>query len=72
METLKAKRAWTDVLQVLKDHRRQFRLFYPEKLSVVIGGGRKTFNDETDLRNCNQDLHGILDGILQSEEVKRM
>lgn len=51
VETLKAKRAWIDALQVFKDHRCPSRLSYPAKLSVVTEGERKTLNDEADLRN---------------------
>lgn len=45
---LKAKKAWIDALQVLKDHRCQLRLSYPANLSVVTEGERKTLNDEAD------------------------
>jgi hypothetical protein len=36
METLKARRDWTDVLQTLRGQRYQLRLLYPAKLSITI------------------------------------
>lgn len=41
METLEARGAWGNVLQVLKDQRYQFRLFYPAKLSITVEGKEK-------------------------------
>jgi hypothetical protein len=40
-ETMKARRAWTDVLQTLREHKCQTRLLYPVKLSITLGGKRK-------------------------------
>lgn len=51
IENVKVRRAWTDVLQVLKDHRCQPRLSYPAKLSVVIEGEKKLPMMKTNLRN---------------------
>ena len=45
METLKARRAWIDVPQALRDHRWQPTLTYPAKLSVTTGK-RKKYHDE--------------------------
>jgi hypothetical protein len=36
MKTLKARKAWTDFLQILRDHRFQPRKLYPAKLSITI------------------------------------
>ena len=41
-ETLKARRASTDILQPLKNHICQSRLLYPENLLITIGGANKT------------------------------
>lgn len=38
---LKVIRAWSNVLQVLKDHRCQLILLYPAKLSTAVEGERK-------------------------------
>ena len=35
-ETMKARRAWTDVIQTLREHKCQPRLLYPAKLSLVV------------------------------------
>jgi len=35
-ETLKARRSWTDVIQVLREHKCQLRLLYRAKLSINI------------------------------------
>jgi hypothetical protein len=35
-ETMKARRAWTDVIQTLREHKCQPRLLYPPKLSITL------------------------------------
>ena len=44
---MKARRAWTDVIQTLRDHKFQPRLLYPAKLSITIDGETKVFHDKT-------------------------
>jgi hypothetical protein len=44
---MKARRAWTDVTQTLREHKCQPRLLYPAKLSITIDGETKVFNDKT-------------------------
>ena len=44
---MKARRAWTDVIQTLRDHIFQPRLLYPAKLSITIDGKTKGFHDKT-------------------------
>jgi hypothetical protein len=44
---MKAKRAWTDVIQTLRQHKCQPRLLYPAKLSITIDEETKVFNDKT-------------------------
>ena len=46
-ETMKARRAWTDVIQTLREHKCQPRLLYPAKLSITIDGENKIFHDKT-------------------------
>lgn len=43
METLKARSAWSNAFQVLKDLDCQPRLMYPEKLYVIVEGKKKNF-----------------------------
>jgi hypothetical protein len=44
---MKTRRAWTDVIQTLREHKCQPRLLYPAKLSIVIDGETKVFHDKT-------------------------
>jgi hypothetical protein len=44
---MKARRAWTDVIQKLKQHKFQPRLLYPAKLSITIDGETKVFHNKT-------------------------
>jgi hypothetical protein len=46
-ETMKARRSWTDIIQTLREHKRQPRLLYPAKLSITIDGETKVFCDKT-------------------------
>ena len=47
METPKSGRAWTDVLQTLKDHG---FLLYPTILPTTIDGEKKIFQDKVKLK----------------------
>ena len=40
-ETMKARKAWTDVIQTLREHKFQHRLLYPAKVSITIDGETK-------------------------------
>jgi uncharacterized coiled-coil protein SlyX len=46
-ETMKARKAWTDIIQTIRDHKCQPRLRYPAKLSITIDGESKVFYDKT-------------------------
>jgi hypothetical protein len=46
-ETMKVRRALTDVLQTLREHKCQPRLLYPAKISNTIDGETKIFHDKT-------------------------
>jgi hypothetical protein len=46
-ETMKARRAWTDVIQTLREHKCQPRILYPAKLSIIVDGETKVFHDRT-------------------------
>jgi hypothetical protein len=46
-ETMKARRAWTDVIQTLREHKCQPRIPYPAKLSITIDGETKVFHNKT-------------------------
>jgi hypothetical protein len=44
---MKARRSWTDVIQILREHKCQARLLYPAKLSITIDGKNKVFHNKT-------------------------
>jgi hypothetical protein len=46
-ETMKARRSWKDVIQIVREHKWQPRLLYPAKLSITIDGHTKVFHDKT-------------------------
>ena len=72
METLKARRSWTDVLQILRDHRWQTRLLYPVQLSITLEGENITFHDKTKLKlylSTTTVLEKVLEGKLQLQKV---
>ena len=45
-ETMKARRAWTDIMQTLREHKCQPKMLYPAKLSITIDREMKTFQDK--------------------------
>lgn len=66
-ETIKARRAWTEILQTLRDHRCQARLLYPAKLSITIDGENKIFHDKNKFKqylSTNPALQKVLEGKL--------
>jgi hypothetical protein len=46
-ETMKARRAWTDDIQTLKEHKCQPRIRYPAKLTITLDGETKVFHNRT-------------------------
>jgi hypothetical protein len=44
---MKARRAWTDVIQTLREHKCQLRLLYQAKLSITLDGETKVFHNKT-------------------------
>jgi hypothetical protein len=51
IETLKARRAWSEVFQVLNENYFNPRILYPAKLSFKIDGGLNVFHDKQNLNN---------------------
>jgi hypothetical protein len=73
VKTQKARWAWTDVLQNLRDYKYQPRLLYPAKLSVIIDEENETFHDKTKFKQhlfTNRALQMALKGKLQPKEVE--
>jgi hypothetical protein len=74
METLKARRAWSEVLQTLNENNFNTRILYPAKLSFKIDGIIKIFHDNQKLTKYvtkKQPLQKILQGILQTENESK-
>jgi hypothetical protein len=66
MDTLKARKAWTDVLQTLRDHT---RLLHPAKLSITIDGENKIAHNKVKFKqdlSTNPALQKVLEGKLKS------
>jgi hypothetical protein len=64
-ESMKARRAWTDVIQTLREHKCQPRLLYLAKLSITIDGENKVFHDKTKFTqylSMNPALQRIIKG----------
>jgi hypothetical protein len=68
---MKARRAWSEVVQTLREHKCQLRLLYPAKLSININGENKIFKDKTKFRqylSTKPALQRILEGKIQHKE----
>jgi hypothetical protein len=62
-ETMKARRAWTEVIQTPREHKCQPRLQYPAKHSITIDGETKVFHDKnkfTQYLSMNPALQRII------------
>ena len=71
METMKARRSWTDVLKTLRYHGHKLRLLYPGKLLVTIDEESKIFHEKNKFKqnlSTNQAIQKILEGKLQPKE----
>ena len=57
-------RSWSHVIQVLEDHRCQYRVFYPENLFMIIDREGEIFHDESSLKEfitSKISLEGMLE-----------
>jgi hypothetical protein len=73
METLKARRLWSEVFQALNENNFNLRILYPAKLSFRIDGTIKVFNDKQKLKQymtTKPPLQKILQRILHTENEK--
>jgi hypothetical protein len=50
METLKARRAWSEIFQVMNENNFNPTILYPAKLSFKTGGAIKIFHDKQKLK----------------------
>jgi hypothetical protein len=46
---MKARRSWTDDINIIREHKCQPILLYPTKLSITIDGESKVFHDKIKL-----------------------
>jgi hypothetical protein len=70
METLKARRAWSEVFWTLNENNFSPKILYPEKLSFKIDRAIKVFHDKQKLKqyiNTKRPLQKILQGILHKK-----
>jgi hypothetical protein len=68
---MKARRAWTDVIQTLREHKYHHRLLYPAKLSITIDGESKVFHDKikfTQYLSTNPALQRIITEKIQYKD----
>jgi hypothetical protein len=69
-ETLKARRAWSEVFQALNENNFNPRIFYPAKLSFKIDRAKIVFHDKQKLKQymtTKPSLQKILQIILHTE-----
>jgi hypothetical protein len=69
-ETLKARRAWSEIFWALNENNINPRILYPAKLSFKIDGAIKVFHDKHKLKQyvtTKPPLQKILQGILHTE-----
>uniref|UniRef100_A0A8C0XVT9 LINE-1 type transposase domain-containing protein 1 n=1 Tax=Castor canadensis TaxID=51338 RepID=A0A8C0XVT9_CASCN len=69
-ETLKARRAWGEIVWALNENNFNPRILYPAKLSFKIDGAIKVFHDKQKLKQymtTKQPLQKILQGIFHTE-----
>jgi hypothetical protein len=69
-ETLKARRAWTDVFQALNENNFNPSILYPANLSFKIDGAIKVCHDKQKLKQymtTKPRVQKILQGILHRE-----
>jgi hypothetical protein len=70
---MKARKAWTDVIQTLREHKYQSRLKYAAKLSITIHGETKVFHDKTKFTHylsMYPDLQRIIRGKQKTKNKK--
>jgi hypothetical protein len=73
-ETLKARRAWSEVFWVLNENNFNPMILYPVKLSFKIDGTIKVFHEKQKLKQymtMKLPLQKILQGILHTESESK-
>jgi hypothetical protein len=73
-ETLKARRAWSEVFQALNENNFNSRILYQAKLTFKTDGARKVFHGKQKLKQymtTKSPLQKILQGILYIENESK-
>jgi hypothetical protein len=74
METLKKRRAWSEVFRVLNENNFNPGILYPAKLSFKIDGAIKDFRDKQKLKQymtTKLPLQKSLQGILHTKNESK-
>jgi hypothetical protein len=74
METLKARKAWSEVFWALNESNFHPRILYTAKLSFKIDGGINVYHDKQKLKQymtTKPPLQKILQGTLHTENESR-
>jgi hypothetical protein len=74
METLKARRVWSEIFQALNENKFNTRILYPAKISFKIDGAIKVFHNKQKLKQymtTKPPLQKILQGILHTENESK-
>jgi hypothetical protein len=74
METLKARKAWSEVFQAMNANNFTPKILYPAKLSFKIDRAIKIFHDKQKLKQymtTKPSLQKILQGILYTEDESK-
>jgi hypothetical protein len=74
METLKARKAWSEVFHALNENNFSPRILYPAKLLFKIDGTINVFHNKQKLKQymtTKQLLQKILQGILHTENKSK-
>jgi hypothetical protein len=74
METLKARKAWSEVFWELNENNFNPRILLSAKLSFKIDGAIKVFHDKQKLKqymNTKPPLQKILQGIMHTENESK-
>jgi hypothetical protein len=74
VETLKARREWSEVLQDLNENNLSPRVLYPAKVSFKIDGAIEVFHDKQKLKQymtTKPPVQKILQGILHTENESK-
>jgi hypothetical protein len=73
-ETLKARRAWSEIFRAMNENNFNPQILYPAKLSFKINGPIKVFHDKQKLKQymtTKPPLQNILQGILHTENENK-